>query len=332
MRVISRALAAVILPVAGAAVGLFQGSSVAGAAFPPTLGHTIGYYEVASDGGGFTFGAAPFHGSMGGKPLNAPVVGMAYDQATGGYWEVASDGGVFSFTAPFFGSMGGHPLNAPIVGMTATPTDGGYSLIAADGGIFTFGNAQFTGSTGGMALTGPVVGPVGGVTATSVTTVMTTSCRPWSWVLSASPVPASSVMNAQGVGYQLGITDGVAGGDAPVPLLAGTFALCAEASGNYVRFGPAAGALLEPGPGALNAPVVGTAITPTGKQRWEVAADGGIFSFGGAPFFGSMGGNARAPPVGGEGAGKRAGAPRHTGQDATGRGGTRADLDLGSLA
>jgi hypothetical protein len=54
---------------------------------------------------------------MGGKPLNEPIVGMAFDYGTGGYWEVASDGGLFAFTAPFLGSMGGKPLNKPIVTM-----------------------------------------------------------------------------------------------------------------------------------------------------------------------------------------------------------------------
>jgi hypothetical protein len=36
---------------------------------------------VASDGGIFAFGNAAFHGSMGGKPLNAPVVGMGVGEA-----------------------------------------------------------------------------------------------------------------------------------------------------------------------------------------------------------------------------------------------------------
>ncbi len=36
-----------------------------------------GYWLVASDGGLFAFGNAQFYGSMGGKPLNAPVVGVA---------------------------------------------------------------------------------------------------------------------------------------------------------------------------------------------------------------------------------------------------------------
>jgi hypothetical protein len=32
---------------------------------------------VASDGGIFNFGGAPFHGSMGGKALVEPIVGIA---------------------------------------------------------------------------------------------------------------------------------------------------------------------------------------------------------------------------------------------------------------
>jgi hypothetical protein len=33
------------------------------------------------------------------------------------------------------------------------------------------------------------------------------------------------------------------------------------------------------------------AATPDGKGYWEVASDGGIFAFGDARFFGSMGGS-----------------------------------------
>jgi hypothetical protein len=119
---------------------------------------TSGYWEVASDGGIFSFGSPGFHGSMGATHLNAPVVGMAEDPATGGYWLVASDGGVYSFTAPFYGSMGGQHLNAPIVGMAATTTGHGYWLVASDGGVFSFGSATFDGSMGATHLNAPVVG------------------------------------------------------------------------------------------------------------------------------------------------------------------------------
>jgi peptidoglycan/xylan/chitin deacetylase (PgdA/CDA1 family) len=130
------------------------GAALAGASSPAG-----GYWEVASDGGIFSFGTAAFHGSMGGQPLNEPIVGMAATPDGNGYWEVASDGGIFSFgTAAFHGSMGGQPLNEPIVGMAATPDGNGYWEVASDGGIFSFGTAAFHGSMGGQPLNAPIVG------------------------------------------------------------------------------------------------------------------------------------------------------------------------------
>ena len=117
------------------------------------------YWLVAKDGGVFSFGGAPFYGSLGGQRLNAPVAGMVsvYDGA--GYWLVSSDGGVFSFgSAQFYGSTGGQQLNAPVVGMAASPDGKGYWLVASDGGVFSFGDATFYGSMGGQRLDAPVVG------------------------------------------------------------------------------------------------------------------------------------------------------------------------------
>src|ERR1700741_3514889 len=49
----------------------------------------------------------------------------------------------------------------------------------------------------------------------------------------------------------------------------------------------------------LNAPVVGMTATPDGNGYWLVASDGGIFSYGDAHFYGSMGGqHLKAPVVG----------------------------------
>jgi len=45
------------------------------------------------------------------------------------------------------------------------------------------------------------------------------------------------------------------------------------------------------------APLVGVAATPSGKGYWEVASDGGVFAFGDAQFFGSMGGKSLNAPV-----------------------------------
>ena len=121
-----------------------------------------GYWLVASDGGIFTFGDAPFYGSTGAIHLNQPIVGMAGTPDGKGYWLVASDGGIFTFgDAPFYGSTGAIHLNQPIVGMAATPDGKGYWLVASDGGIFTFGDAPFYGSTGAIHLNQPIVGMAG---------------------------------------------------------------------------------------------------------------------------------------------------------------------------
>jgi hypothetical protein len=60
---------------------------------------------VASDGGIFAFGDAPFRGSAGSLALAAPVTGMAADTAADAYWLVGADGGVFAFDAPFEGAV-----------------------------------------------------------------------------------------------------------------------------------------------------------------------------------------------------------------------------------
>ena len=120
---------------------------------------TEGYWMTASDGGVFVFGDAQYAGSMGGKHLNRPVVGIADTPSAGGYWLVASDGGIFSFgNAGFHGSTGGIRLDKPIVAMTSTPSGKGYWLVASDGGVFAFGDAPFRGSMGGKHLNKPIVG------------------------------------------------------------------------------------------------------------------------------------------------------------------------------
>ena len=243
-----------------------------------------GYWFVASDGGIFAFpsatpGGAPFYGSMGGQPLNKPVVGMASTPDGGGYWLVASDGGIFSFgDAQFFGSTGGQTLNAPIVGMASTPDGFGYWLVASDGGIFAYGDAQFYGSMGGQHLNKPIVG------------------------MAATP---------DGKGYWLVASDGgiFAFGDAGfygstgnIRLNKPVVGMTPTANGGGYWFDASDGGIFAYGDAnfygsmggqPLNQPAVGMAATPDGSGYWLVAADGGIFSFptgaGGAPFYGSTG-------------------------------------------
>ena len=81
-----------------------------------------GYLIVDSDGGVFAFGDAVFAGSMGGAPLDAPIVGLAASPSGDGYWLAAADGGVFAFgDAVYGGSMGGVRLQAPVVGHRVRP-------------------------------------------------------------------------------------------------------------------------------------------------------------------------------------------------------------------
>ena len=233
-----------------------------------------GYWTVAQDGGVFAFGDAQFYGSMGGKPLNKPIVGIAGTADAGGYWLVASDGGIFAFgDAQFYGSMGNQHLNAPIVGMQPTADGKGYWLVAADGGVFNFGDAAFYGSTGNLHLNAPIVG---------------------------------IVVTADGGGYFLVGSDGgvftfgdarfVGGGNpnsaSPIVGLAATPSgggyWLAAADGGVYNFGDAGyhGSMINQ---PLTSAIVGIAATTDGGGYWLVAADGGVFAFGNAIFDGSTG-------------------------------------------
>ena len=269
--------------------------TVAGPPVPPPAVRGSGYWLGASDGGIFAFGDATFDGSMGGQPLNAPIVGLAATPdangaASGGYWEVASDGGIFAFgDATFDGSMGGQPLNAPIVGLAATPDGHGYWEVASDGGIFAFGDATFDGSMGGQHLNTLIVG------------------------LAATPDGHGywEVASDGGIfAFGDATFDGSMGGqhlNAPIVGLAATSGAGSNgvAAGGYLEvasdggifaFGNAAfdGSM---GGQSLNKPIVGLAAAPDGHGYWEVASDGGIFAFGDATFDGSTGGVALVRPV-----------------------------------
>jgi Pro-kumamolisin, activation domain/IPT/TIG domain len=244
-----------------------------------------GYSFVASDGGIFDYGSAGFFGSMGGRPLNQPVVGMATTPTTNGYWEVASDGGIFAFgDAGFFGSMGGRPLNRPIVGLASTPDGKGYWEVASDGGIFAFGDAGFFGSMGGRPLNEPIVG------------IASTPDGKGYWEV-ASDGGIFAFGDAGFFGSMGGrpLNEPIVGiGAAPN---GGGYWMVAS-DGGIFDFG-AAGFFGSAGGIQLNRPVVGMSPTPDGGGYWLVASDGGIFSYGDASFLGSAGSlHLNAPIVG----------------------------------
>ena len=228
------------------------------------------YTLNAADGGIFNF-CSTFFGSMGGKPLNQPIVGSAQTPNKQGYWQVAADGGIFSFgNAAYKGSTGGTPLNAPIVAMAPTPSGNGYWLVARDGGIFTFGDAVYKGSTGGMALNQPIVG-------------MTPTASGQGYYLVASDGGVFTFGDAR---FQ-----GSTGGqrlNAPVVGIAaspsGGYWLVASDGGIFsynAQFFGSAGSL------RLAKPVVGISIANNGTGYRLVASDGGVFNYGNAPYLGS---------------------------------------------
>jgi hypothetical protein len=226
-----------------------------------------GYHLVASNGSVYSYGNAPFYGSMGGQTLNKPIVGTASTPGDGGYWLVASDGGIFSFgNATFYGSMGGKPLNQPIVGMAATPDGKGYWEVASDGGIFAFGDAPFYGSMGGKALNKPIVG------------------------IAATP---------DGKGYWEVASDGgiFAFGDAQFYGSTGSLTLnkpivglAATSNGAGYWLVAADGGVFSFGNAGFHGTVAGTtsasivSLVPTGDDGgyWETASSGQVFQFGDA--------------------------------------------------
>ena len=239
---------------------------------------------MASDGGIFSFGGAPFYGSTGGIALNKPIVGMAATPDGGGYWLVASDGGIFSYgDAQFYGSTGSIRLNKPIVGMASTPDGKGYWLVASDGGIFTYGDAQFYGSTGSITLNKPVVG-------------MAATADGQGYWLVASDGGIFSYGDAQFHGSTgslvlnkpvIGMITGPGG--------SGYFLVASD--GGIFSFGsaPFYGSL---GGLPLKNPVVAAATTPSDNGYWFTDTAGLVSNFGSADYYGSAPSPLNRPIVG----------------------------------
>ena len=190
--------------------------------------------------------------------------------------------------------------------MAGTPDAGGYWMVASDGGIFSYGDAQVSGFARRFVhLNQPIVG--------------------------MAPTP-------DGGGYWLVASDGgiFSYGDAPVLGFARRFVHLnqpivgmapAQTVGLLARglrrrhlllrrcseFYGSTGAI------RLNQPIVAMAAMPTGNGYWFSAADGGLFTFGDAPFQGSGSGR----PGTGRGHGlrrwtHRAGASRSAGAPSPG--------------
>ena len=211
-----------------------------------------------------------------------------------GYRLTASDGGIFNFgNLPFCGSTGGIHLNQPVVGMAGTTDGGGYWMVASDGGIFAFGDAGFYGSTGGIHLNQPIVGMA------ATPEGRATGWWPPTAASSPSVTPASTARPAVSTSTS--------------PSWAWPRPRTARATGWWP---PTAASSPSVTPGSTGRPAASTSTspswawppTPDGRGYWLVAADGGIFAFGDAGFYGSTGGIHLNQPIVGMAATPTAGA------------------------
>ncbi|HVA06983.1 MAG TPA: hypothetical protein VNG12_09615, partial [Acidimicrobiales bacterium] len=89
-----------------------------------------GYWLVARDGGIFNFGNAGFYGSMGGQPLNAPMVGIA--QAVGG----GSPPPAPSPPAPPEAGSGTYGYDVSVFNCGNLPPAGGLDIVQVVGAAF----------------------------------------------------------------------------------------------------------------------------------------------------------------------------------------------------
>ena len=231
-----------------------------------------GYWVVANTGGVYPFGSAPNYGSMAGRPLNAPVIGMAPTYDGAGYWLVAKDGGIFTFgDAAFYGSTGAMRLNAPVLGMASTHDGRGYWLYAGDGGIFTFGDAAFYGSLGATRLNKPVVG------------MASTPDGGGYWLVAAD----GGIFTFGDAGFygstgSIRLNQPVVG---MVPTADGRGYWLVARDGGIFTFGDAGYVGSLPGEGVSDT-ISGVSPTADGGGYLMVSVGGRVYSFGDAPYMG----------------------------------------------
>jgi hypothetical protein len=171
-------------------------------------------------------------------------------------------------------------------------------LEAGDGGVFAFGGAPFLGSAAGRCTLAQCFG------------FAATGTGGGYWVLDSSPANAPGGAALYGFGDATDVT--VASGGANATAVASTPSgkggwVLDGSTGRVVPFGDAhsfgdgTGIAHRGGtwaPFGSNIPYFsGIAATPDGGGYWLVGIDGGVFAFGDAGFYGSMGDHPLAAPV-----------------------------------
>ena len=275
-----------------------------------------GYWTVASDGGVFAHGTAGFFGSQGGTPLTRPVVGMAATPSSGGYYLTAADGGVFTHgDASFQGSAGGLPLVSPVVGM-ALPPHQARAVLRNQAGA-EIGHVGFTQDGSRVRVSASVTGLAPAsefhgfhVHATGACTGDFTGAGPH-WNPSGGthgdhtgdmPVLYADATGTARATYTLDsfTVASLLADDVAVIVHAGrdNYGSIPARYSNGTGTGPDATTDATGDAGARFA--CGVVSAPGGSAQagyWLVAADGGVFAYGDAPFLGRFEGASPGDPI-----------------------------------
>jgi hypothetical protein len=239
-----------------------------------------GYWLVGTDGGVFSFNA-PFYGSRGTELENAKTSAMCADPLGRGYWLFGEDGGVFTFgEVLYYGDPVGSTVS-PIIAAAAHPDGRGYWMVDKQGNVYAFGSAAYHGGNPGGA--------------SDMVDIGATLSGNGYWLL-----------DEDGHIYTFG--DALYHGGADGPFLYGRAVGLAvypgeEPDGGYwivtetgqIWTAGHAPEVQHNGPDwesdvmpYLNDPIFSISPMPTGNGFLLVGGDGGVYSFGDAPFWGSL--------------------------------------------
>ncbi len=238
-----------------------------------------GYWMVGNDGGIFSFGGAPYEGSLPGLGIHVKnIVGLVPTADGKGYWMIGSDGGVFAFgDAGFVGSLPGLNVHVSnIVAVVPTSTGKGYWMIGSDGGVFAFGDAGFVGSLPGL-----------NVHVSDIVAAVPTATGKGYWMI-GSDGGVFAFGDAGFVGSLPGLGVSVHDIVGAVPTSSGKGYWMVGSDGGVFAFGDAGFVGSLPGLDVHVSNIVGVVATSSGKGYWMVGSDGGVFAFGDAGFVGSV--------------------------------------------
>jgi len=173
------------------------------------------------------------------------------------------------------------PAGAKTVGMATTATGNGYWLVDQYGDVVPFGGAECHGSLAGMRLAAPIVGIAADTQSGGY------------WLVGADGGVFSFDAPFQGSNADTNYDRG--GQAVGISYLPDSVAYALNYNNGVIAiFGGSPGSFKgEIYPTKLNAPIVGplaftSRLTSGGRGYWQAGADGGVFSFGSATFYGSI--------------------------------------------